>query len=228
MQDKRKDLFWMYDEKEGYRQYPLKIYDSLFSDKQKREKALEFAIRCREFEISKYWTRAGYFWAFITVIYAAYFHVLKFYSDKTFDFGHFPTLALAALGFVFSIAWILSSKGSKHWQENWERHVARLGESIMGPIHAIYKPNSFSVSKINLALGYIVATCAGVLFFFETGKFCKRFGDEQGVSPIGLFFGIVLLAIVGIVAFVLNVVGNENKCTKSSAEKGCSRKGDKS
>lgn len=216
--------------KGDYRRLSPDAYNRLFAEnptddvqksRKKREKALKFAIRRMDFEITNYWKRAAYFWAFVTVIYAAYFQVLKFYScpgegsicrgSQAFDFGHMPTLALAGLGLVFSVAWILSSKGSKHWQENWENHIHRLEEPVMGPIFDIYKPNSFSVSKVNLMLGYIVATCAGALFVFETVHFCKKFGLSHGIEPIALCFGIFLFAIFGIASFVLWSVGNRVK-----------------
>lgn len=224
--------------KGDYRRLSSDAYDRLFDEnsdnkenldddfkksfsKSRREKALEFAIRRMDFEITNYWKRAAYFWAFVTVIYGAYFQFLKFYSGackncflqgrQTFDFGHIPTLALAGLGLVFSIAWILSSKGSKHWQENWENHIHRLEKPIMGPIFDIYKPYSFSVSKINLMLGYIVTACAGGIFVFETVSFCKKFGPSYGIEPMVLFVGILLFAIFGIATFVLWTVGNRAK-----------------
>ncbi len=218
--------------KGDYRRLSPDAYNRLFEEnssddvkkflpKSKREKALKFAIRRMDFEITNYWKRAAYFWAFVTVIYVAYFQVLKFYSSPgegcigqgslAFDFGHIPTLVLAGLGLVFSVAWILSSKGSKHWQENWENHIHRLEEPIMGPIFDIYKPNSFSVSKINLMLGYIVATCASGLFVFDAVNFCKKFGSDRGIEPMLLFCGILLFAVLGMATFVLWSVGNRVK-----------------
>lgn len=226
--------------KGDYRRLSPDAYNRLFEEnssddvkkflpKSKREKALKFAIRRMDFEITNYWKRAAYFWAFVTVIYAAYLQVLKFYSSpgegcifqgcQAFDFGHIPTLVLAGLGLVFSIAWILSSKGSKHWQENWENHIHRLEEPIMGPIFDIYKPNSFSVSKVNLMLGYIVATCAGGLFAVEAVNFCKKFGQSHGIEPMVLCTGILLFAIFGIAAFVLWSVGNRVKKMSENKKK---------
>ncbi len=81
----------------------------------------------------------------------------------------------------------------------------------MGPIFDIYKPNSFSVSKVNLMLGYIVATCASGLFVFEAVNFCKKFGSDRGIEPMLLFCGILLFAVLGMATFVLWSVGNRVK-----------------
>lgn len=143
-------------------------------EKTKWEKAYERACRNREFEIELYWKRTAYFWAFITTIYVAYYHVLVNLYDK--EFWHFPLLVLSGLGLFFSVAWILTSKGSRHWQENWENHVFMLEDAVTGPLFNIFKKNSFSVSKVNLMAGYVVATCAGGFSF-------SRLSSFVGISP---------------------------------------------
>lgn len=40
------------------------------------EKALQFALDIRKFEIDLYWKRATYFWAFLAVTLAGYFTLL--------------------------------------------------------------------------------------------------------------------------------------------------------
>lgn len=52
---------------------------------EKIKKAYDTVVRTREFEITLYWDRTKYFWAFITTIYIAYYHVLtKIYIEKKF------------------------------------------------------------------------------------------------------------------------------------------------
>ena len=58
------------------------IFQQIYYEKIK--KALEIAWNTRDFEISMYWKRATYYWAFITSIFVAYFHILN--SVKLF--GH--------------------------------------------------------------------------------------------------------------------------------------------
>ena len=85
----------------------------------------------------------------------AYYKVFVDIYEK--EHGLLPLLVLACLGFIFSVAWILVNKGSKHWQENWENHIDLLEDSVTGPLHKIYKHNvSYSGSKVNLHLSYVV------------------------------------------------------------------------
>lgn len=132
--------------------------------------ALEKALDIRKFEIELYWKRTAYFWAFIAAIFAGYFTM---YSS---DDGKFSTVynkqemlfILSCIGLVFSFGWFLANKGSKYWQENWEKHVDLLEDQLQGPLYkttlsscnfkayTITDPYSFSVTKINQALSAFV------------------------------------------------------------------------
>lgn len=174
--------------------------------KSKIEKAYKEASEVRKFEIELYWERTKYFWAFITTIYVAYYNVfLNIYKQTN---GKLPLLVLAALGFIFSVAWVLSNKGSKHWQENWENHIDLLEDAITGPLHKIYKSNSFSVSKINQYLSYIVSVCSLGLLIFEIVEFCKKLNH---LHKLFFYIVLVLFFLIGFVAFLLNTKGNSKK-----------------
>lgn len=187
------------------------------TEESKIEKAYREASEVRRFEIQLYWERTKYFWAFITTIYVAYYNVLtKFYVKsqcssefkEVFSHGHLPLLILAGLGFVFSVAWALANHGSRHWQENWENHIDLLEDKVTGPLHKIHKANaSYSVSKINQFLSYIVSACALGLLIFEIVEFCKNLT----FIPKILFYGIlVLFAVVGVMTFVFSTKGNSD------------------
>lgn len=135
-------------------------------------RALEHALDIRKFEIELYWKRATYFWAFIAAAFAAYALTYKSGVD------HEPWLSVvfSALGLVFSFAWYLVNRGSKFWQENWERHVDLLEEMTLGPLYEIIATTTsqnspltgsgqFSVTKINQMLSIFVTVMWGVLFF---------------------------------------------------------------
>ncbi|MBD5404738.1 MAG: hypothetical protein HDR55_07110 [Treponema sp.] len=177
--------------------------------KSKIEKAYEQAAKTREFEIELYWKRAGYFWAFIVSIYTAFFSVQKeFYYDKCTGFTHgaIPLLVLSALGFFFCLAWLLSSKASKFWQENWESHIDLLEDYVTGPLYKTYRASaSFSVSKINIAAGYVISVCSAGLFVFETVHFCKNL---KSLPSILAFVSILALTICGCAAFLVYGKGN--------------------
>ncbi|MBD5413710.1 MAG: hypothetical protein HDR52_04735 [Treponema sp.] len=177
--------------------------------KSKIEKAYEHAAKTREFEIELYWKRAGYFWAFIASIYTAFFSIQKeFYYDKFTGLKHgaLPLLVLSALGFFFCLAWLLSSYASKHWQENWENHIDLLEDYVTGPLHKTYEAGtSYSVSKINIAAGYVISVCSAGLFIFEVVEFCKNL---KSLPSILAFVVIIALTICGSVAFLVSIKGN--------------------
>lgn len=179
---------------------------------EKIKKAYDTVVRTREFEINLYWDRTKYFWAFITTIYVAYYNVLiKMYAvnkscemveKEVFSHGHLPLLILAGLGFLFSVAWILANKGSRHWQENWEKHMDLLEDYVTGPLHKTFSSNSsYSLATLNLCLSYVVCACAFGLFFYEIVEFCKKLNCSHR-----LFFYIILIlfAAIGIITFMVN------------------------
>jgi len=106
-------------------------YENYFSPEKKREKALEYALDIRKFEIELYWQRATYFWTFIGAIFAGYFAVQASETALRQDLA----VVLSCLGFVFSIAWLCVNRGSKQWQENWENHVDSLEDNVIGPLY---------------------------------------------------------------------------------------------
>lgn len=134
-------------------------------------RALAYATDIRKFEIELYWKRATYFWAFIGAAFAGYALTYKTSSD------HEPWLSLlfSSLGLVFSFAWYLVNRGSKFWQNNWERHVDLLEDMTLGPLYKtiatdissknpLIAPGAFSVTKINQVLSVFVTLVWGTLF----------------------------------------------------------------
>lgn len=130
-------------------------------DRPKTESALQHALDIRKFEIGLYWQRATYFWTLIAATFAGYFAVLSAEHMKDKDFNAY---VLACVGLIFSLAWFLTNRGSKYWQENWENHVDMLEDGITGPLYktVLYRPKEkgfmsrtiegpapFSVSQIN-------------------------------------------------------------------------------
>lgn len=99
------------------------------SDLQLRAEALKYALDIRKFEIELYWKRAAYFWTLIAAAFAGYFALRS--AEKLRE-G--PLFLVTCLGLVLSVAWYLVNRGSKFWQENWERHVDILEDEIIGPL----------------------------------------------------------------------------------------------
>ena len=127
-------------------------------------RALAYATDIRKFEIELYWKRATYFWTFIGAAFAGYALTYKALSSQE----HWLSLLFSSLGLVFSFAWYLVNRGSKFWQNNWERHVDLLEDMTLEPLYKIIAtdtssynpltaPGSFSVTKINQVLSVFVA-----------------------------------------------------------------------
>lgn len=140
-------------------------YDNKFETSDPGSKILKAAFEqvsdIRKFEIELYWKRATYFWALIAVAFAGYFSIL---ASEAMPNKFFLALIVSCVGFVFTFAWFLSSRGSKYWQENWENHLDLLENNVTGPLYKtllerprhinaaekyITGPLSVSVSKIN-------------------------------------------------------------------------------
>lgn len=95
-----------------------------------RGKALGYALDIRKFEIELYWKRAGYFWTLIAASFAGFVALQTATKPK-------PGLSflISCIGLVLSFGWYLVNRGSKYWQENWERHVDMLETEVIGPFY---------------------------------------------------------------------------------------------
>ena len=171
------------------------------------EKAYEVAADIRKFEIELFWKRATFFWAFITAIYVAYFQVLTQIHHN--EHGYISLVILAALGLFFCVSWLLSSKGSKHWQENWEEHLNILEDNVTGPLYKTYlAEKSYSLSKIAIYAGWAVSFCAYGLLLYEFSCFVKQ--NLKSPQELQFILTIVFAAFVPLCLYVYskNVLGN--------------------
>jgi len=158
-------------------------YDKSFKGKEKE--ALAQALDIRKFEIDLYWKRAAYFWTFIGATFAGFIAVEASSAPNKQDLA----IILANLGFVFSFAWFCANKGSKFWQENWEKHVDVLEDAVMGPLYKVVLsrnistsaldktidfttgPSKISVSKINQLISLYVSILWVCLYFYSLPEF---------------------------------------------------------
>jgi hypothetical protein len=116
------------------------------------------AWETRNFEIDKFWQRSAYFWGFIILIFGGYVTVVTGEFSQTAK-EMYLDFYFTLLGLIFSFAWILVIRGSKRWQENWEKHIDYLEDKITGPLYKTlyYRGEKYySVSKINLILARVV------------------------------------------------------------------------
>lgn len=122
--------------------------------------ALERAHELRKFEIENYWKRSSYFWGFQLVSFGALALTAK---DGRFN----PPIVLivSVLGALAALTGVLTARGSKFWQANWEAHVDFLETAVEGNLHTtalVDEKISFSVSRVNERfLEVLVAGWAG-------------------------------------------------------------------
>lgn len=165
-------------------------------------RALAYATDIRKFEIELYWKRATYFWAFIGGAFAGYALTYKTSTE------HEPWLSLlfSSLGLVFAFAWYLVNRGSKFWQNNWERHVDLLEDLTLGPLYktiatdTAYKnpltaAGDFSVSKINQVLSVFVTLVWATLFAKSLWPISISLEPNPGKIAVGAITGACLLML---------------------------------
>ena len=112
--------------------------------------ALQCALETRQFEIELYWRRATYFWTLSAASLAAFFLLMS--ADEPQQELIF---VVSCIGGTLSLAWYLANRGSKYWQENWERHIDVLEELIIGG-SALFKTtiSRDRYGKMQLTHGY--------------------------------------------------------------------------
>lgn len=135
-------------------------------DHNKITQALDKAHDIRKFEIDLYWKRATYFFAFFTVITAAFGYL--------FTNNEYSLLApaLAIIGSIFSLCFCYVNIGSKYWQENWEFIIDKIEYYVTGNLYKLFffesqKTKRPSVTKINIFLSKIIVATWYVCFILS-------------------------------------------------------------
>ncbi|EEV6014769.1 TPA: hypothetical protein K8979_004315 [Escherichia coli] len=154
MDNTKKEPFVIKDEDKEFFQEFLGVSTIIMEDSLDHKKliaALDKAHDIRKFEIDLYWKRATYFFAFFTVITAAYGYLFTHTEYITY------TPFISIIGTVFSICFYYVNIGSKYWQENWELVIDKLEYYVTGNLYKVlfYKTiNDLrpSVSNINTFL----------------------------------------------------------------------------
>lgn len=187
-------------------------YERYFRGKEKL--ALERALDIRKFEIELYWKRATYFWAFIGATFAGFLAIQTSSAQHKQDLS----VILCCLGVVFSFAWFCVNRGSKYWQENWEKHVDVLEDKVNGPLYKIVLsrniddftklekakdlitgPKAISVSKVNQVISLYVFLLWVTLLVYTLPAF--YFSGE-----INWFYStLVMLTVLACASFVTSL-----------------------
>ncbi|EMC0025964.1 hypothetical protein U9W73_004118 [Enterobacter cloacae] len=117
--------------------------------------ALDKAHDIRKFEIELYWKRATYFFAFFTIIAAAFGFLFVNKSHQLYSPG------VAIVGTVFAICFNYVNEGSKYWQCNWESIIDRLEFYVTGNLYKMFSYGAESelrpsVSHINKFISRVI------------------------------------------------------------------------
>jgi hypothetical protein len=176
----------------------------------KLAKAFEIACEVRKFEIELYWSRATYFWTLIAAAFVGYAWVYRSAVSINTSVDLWLPFVFSCLGLLFSIAWLLVNRGSKFWQNNWERQVDLLEDAVIGPLHKkIAKDNAgfrpYSVTKINEALSWVVSAIWVVLVLRSLGPI----SCDLGVDLFKIF--VVVITLSGVLYLVIFAKSTINK-----------------
>lgn len=107
--------------------------------------------KCRDLEISMLWTRLTLLGAFMGLTYAGYGALILKGLDGVRNWEVFNLVAIgaSAFGFLFSILWTTTAKGSKAWFERYEAMLAYFQKTYKE--HGLFE----SVSDEELILSYL-------------------------------------------------------------------------
>lgn len=150
-----------------------------------KKQALARAHEMRKFEIENYWKRSTYFWGFQIVTFGALAFAVK---EGNAEPG--LTIPVSMLGIVTALAALLSARGSKFWQENWETHVDFLEDDFEGRLHKtafVRTTLSPSVSRVNERLLEVIIAGWFISFFTALATLicreqCSVSGERCGLS----------------------------------------------
>ena len=160
---------------------------------------------CLDREIELVWKRAVFLTAFLIACFAGYGGLIATYLgiDKPRQ-GPFAVISIAAIGIAFigmalSVIWIMMAKGSKAWQEHYEKviecfvanhksndelqDICASGNYLQGDSDPIIKKYGLSHEKIS-------------------GGVFNCFGGPYSVSKIVIGIGQVSLLVWGAVAVI--------------------------
>lgn len=139
--------------------------------KDKIQNKYNTSLDTRKLEIELFWKRSLFFWGFIGAAFIAYASFAKEGSNLA--------LIIANFGVVCSFAWTMANRGSKYWQENWEKKVEKTEVHITGLLFKcpeeedktkffLYRARKYSVSKLTIALSDYVLFLWSCLVIYET------------------------------------------------------------
>jgi hypothetical protein len=176
-----------------------------------RRRALDAALTARKHEIDLFWTRSLFFWGFIAVAAASY-GILATANNQSPEVSFLKTV-VASFGVVCSAAWVLVNRGSKFWQDSWEKNVGSLEQlELGGPyftkarsdvVTSLESGGRFSVTKVTILLSWITTALWTSTWFLTISTFNR---ETLLITPFAAAAGPV--GVVVLIAAGRNRVGN--------------------
>ena len=167
-----------------------------------KTKAFDIAHDNRKLEIQLFWQRSLFFWGFVAASLIAYAQTLGDHQHYSIVFGLF--------GLVCSIVWSRGNRGSKYWQEYWEKKVNFFQHFATGNIFydrrptvpglfEIFEGRRASVSKLTMALSDFSIGVWGLLCLltFVDSAVLDRYGKTIAV-------GLTILTLLYCLFFLTN------------------------
>ncbi|WP_164639405.1 hypothetical protein [Rhodopseudomonas sp. BR0G17] len=171
---------------------------------------LDRAYAQRSFEIEHFWKRGTFFWGFQIVVFAAFGVIWK---DLKSDAGYVMLLALTAVGLLSALANSFAGRGSKFWQENWEKHIEMLEDVVEGPLYKTVWLRQGQVEYSVTGLSIALSNCF-VGFWLFAGLFVAVVSREKLLREVIDNQGVLLLTIVGVIGVIIAAFALSQQRTK--------------
>ena len=167
--------------------------------------------KCRDLEISMLWTRLTLLGAFMGLTYAGYGALILKGLDGVRNWEVFNLVAIgaSAFGFLFSILWTTTAKGSKAWFERYEALLAYFQKTYRE--HGLFE----SVPDEELILSYLDFDKRCIRRHLQPvdRNLLSQYAGAYSVSKIPIVMGQVSMlawGVIGLAHFVACVAGRSS------------------
>lgn len=153
--------------------------------------ALDRAHDLRRFEIENYWKRSTYFWGFQLAALAA----LAIARPAGGNVDPLILMIVSILGMTTAYTGVLTAKGSKFWQRNWEYHVDLLEDEVEGLLHktVLTKDEQLAPSVSHANERLLKAITAGWMLSFLAGAMIYAQFDQHAAISVEKTEAIIFL-----------------------------------
>ena len=164
--------------------------------------------KCRDLEISMLWTRLTLLGAFIGLTYAGYGALILKGLDgvRNWEVFNLAAIGASAFGFLFSILWTTTAKGSKAWFERYEAMLAYFQKTYRE--HGLFE----SVPDEELILSYLDFDKRCIRRHLQPvdSNLLSQHAGAYSVSKIPIVMGQVSMlawGVIGLAHFIACVAG---------------------